>query len=156
MTLQSAGEGSLFMPEQFRSNQRLGNRSTIDADEGSPRALGLPVDCTRNQFFAGPRLAGEENGGVRRCDLGHGRKHGPQGRRGTHDLLEHRSLINLLTEYYILTLESLFRLLAIVDIGCGSVPPDDVSLLIAQWHCTRYKPTVFTSFATTDAKLVLE
>src|SRR4029077_5026916 len=51
--LKSAGECSLFVTEEFRSDQRLWNRGTVDADKSASCAFRSTMQGTSNQFLAG-------------------------------------------------------------------------------------------------------
>src|SRR6185503_15096571 len=69
------GEGAPLVPEEFRLEERLGERAAIDRDE---RRLGPPardVDRLREHLLAGAALAQEKDAGVgRRHALGQGER----------------------------------------------------------------------------------
>jgi hypothetical protein len=56
-----AGEGALLMPEEFRLEQILGQRSAVEADVGSARTWRVVVDGVGDQFLAGARLAADQD-----------------------------------------------------------------------------------------------
>jgi hypothetical protein len=62
-----AGEGALLVPEEFRLEQVLGQRSAVEADVGSARTWRVVVDGVGDQFLAGARLAADQD---RRRPLG--------------------------------------------------------------------------------------
>ncbi len=55
----------LFVTEQFRLDEIARNRRHIDGDEGTVSPLAIIVQCPRNQFLAGSRLAGDHQRQVR-------------------------------------------------------------------------------------------
>ena len=57
--LQCAGESSFLVPEKLGSDQRLRNRRTVDADEGSVGTFRSSMQRASNQLFAGSRLPQE-------------------------------------------------------------------------------------------------
>ena len=70
-----AGEGALLVAEELALDEPRGEGGAVDLDQrpGGPPAVG--VDRPGDQLLAGPRLAGDEHGGV--------------GRRHPADLVEH-------------------------------------------------------------------
>ena len=61
--LRGAGEGTRFMPEQFRIDQRFAEGAAIDGDEGAG-PFALRMDVAGNEFLAGTGLADDEHGGI--------------------------------------------------------------------------------------------
>ena len=59
-----AREGALLVAEQFRLDQRLGNRRAIDGHERLPGARPVVVDGAGQQFFARARLTQDQRGHV--------------------------------------------------------------------------------------------
>lgn len=57
-----AGEGALFVAEQFGLDQALRNRRAIDRDEGRLAAGGMLMEHARHMLLADPGLAGDEQG----------------------------------------------------------------------------------------------
>ena len=109
----------------------------------APRGTLRPsVDRTSDQFFARPGFAGDQNSGVGGSDLGYTREHRSQGRRSADDLLEHRCLIDFFAQRDVLVLESLFSLLAILDIGPSNIPTRDASLFIPYRVIAEKKPAI--------------
>jgi hypothetical protein len=49
-----------FVAEQLGLEQVFGNRGAVDLDEGAAGAGADPVDGARDETFAGPRLAAEQ------------------------------------------------------------------------------------------------
>src|ERR1700733_12120367 len=59
-----ASEGAFFVAKELALEQALGNRGTIQTDERSAGPLATLVDQAREQFFARPGLAVDEDGGT--------------------------------------------------------------------------------------------
>ena len=72
---EGAGEGALLVAEQLALDQSRGQGGAVELDQRLGRAAAVGVDRPRDQLLAGPRLAGDEHGGV--------------GRRHPADLVEH-------------------------------------------------------------------
>src|SRR5690554_2309285 len=71
LALMGAGEGALFMAEQLRLNQLLGNGAAVDRDEGPGSPQGLTVQGLGDQLFAGPAFTADQYrcvGGRDACD----------------------------------------------------------------------------------------
>jgi len=66
---QGAGEGALFMTEQLRLDQALGEGAAIDGDEGAGMAVTERMDMPGDQFLAGTGFADHQHAGVARGDL---------------------------------------------------------------------------------------
>src|SRR5215469_6409652 len=62
--LKCAGECSLFMAEKLRSDQRLWNRRTVNANERSVSAFRSPMQSTCDQLFAGSGFSQNEDGRI--------------------------------------------------------------------------------------------
>src|SRR6266481_2602685 len=124
-------EGALLMAEQFRCDQVAWNCGAVNTDKRSRGTLRAFVDGTCDQFFARPRFAGDQNGGVCRSNLGDTREYRVQGGRNPYDLLEHRCPIYFFAQRNVLVVESLLSLLAILDISPGDIPTCDASLFIS-------------------------
>ena len=60
-SLERSGERALFMPEQFRRNQRLRNRGAIDANERTTRPPGAIMDRTGDELFTRSGLTLDQN-----------------------------------------------------------------------------------------------
>ena len=58
--LLGTGEGPSLVAEQLGLDQRAGQRSTVDGDEG-PSPTGLGVQRARDDLLAGPRLADQQD-----------------------------------------------------------------------------------------------
>src|SRR5260370_623868 len=129
--LSCPGEGALLMAEQFRCDQVAWNCGAVNTDKRSRGTLGAFVDGTCDQFFARPRFAGDQNGGVCRSNFGYTREYRVQGGRNPYDLLEHRCPIYFFAQRNVLVVESLLSLLAILDISPGDIPTCDASLFIS-------------------------
>src|SRR2546422_6666754 len=83
----------------------------------------LPSACfARNQYCR-----------VRGSDAHDAGKDSLQSGRGSHNLLKHEDLIDLLSQRDVLLPSSFFRLLAIVDVGTRRIPADDLSSIAQQW-----------------------
>src|SRR5208282_4011517 len=102
------------------------------------------MDGAGDEFFTGPGFAGDENGGVGGSHFGYEGKHRLEGRRSTHDLLEHRGLVDFFAESHVLVLKSLFSLLAVFNVGPGDIPTCNLSLLVVQWIVTDQKPAILS------------
>src|ERR1700745_1866244 len=59
--LECASEGSLLVPEKLGSDQRFWNRRTVNAVEGSVRALRRPMQGARDQLLAGSGFTQNED-----------------------------------------------------------------------------------------------
>src|ERR1700751_317545 len=101
-----------------------------------------PMDCAGDEFFASPGFAGDENTGVGGSDLRHIGKYFLQNRRSSHDLLEHGRLVDFFAKGNVFVLESLFSLLAIVDIGSRNIPAHNASLFISQRVVAEKEPQI--------------
>src|SRR5258707_9362937 len=101
-----------------------------------------PVNGAGNKFLARPGFSGDQNGGVCGSNLGYTRKHRLQGGRRSDDLLEHRCLIDFFTQSDVLMLESLFSLLAILDIGRRGIPTCEAPLFIQNRIKAEKKPAI--------------
>ena len=64
-----AGEGALFMAEQFGFQQIVRDRRAIDRNEGLVGARGLLVDVAGHHFLAGAAFAGDQDRGFAAGDL---------------------------------------------------------------------------------------
>ena len=60
-----AGERPALVAEQLGLEQVLRDRRSVDRDERLGRARAVPVQCTRDQFLAAARLAGDQHGRMR-------------------------------------------------------------------------------------------
>src|SRR5208283_2148226 len=89
MPLGGAREGSLFVTEELRGDQRRRYRRAIYANEGTLGTKGPIVNRSRDQFFASPALTVDENCGVRGRHSRQMPKYAIQGFRRADDLLEH-------------------------------------------------------------------
>ena len=101
-----------------------------------------------NQFLAGAGLPGDQNAGVGWSHLRYARKHCLQGRRRSDNFLEHGRRVDFVAQRNVLVVESLLRLLAIIDIGGGRIPTRRASLFIQPRFEADEKPAtlpVFTS-----------
>ena len=67
--LDGAGEGALFMAEQFTFEQGLGDRGAVDRDERLLRAVAHAVDGMCQHLLAGAALAEQQNRDVGGRDL---------------------------------------------------------------------------------------
>src|SRR6266849_4942954 len=95
-----------------------------------------------NQLLAGSGFPQNENGGIRRCDLGDVCQHPPQGFGGPHELLEHGRAIDFFAQRDIFASHPLFGLLAVFDVGPCRIPANNVSLLVPQRMVADKKPTI--------------
>src|SRR5580700_7680941 len=62
------GEGPTLVPEHFGLEQLMGNRRTIDRNEGAIAPPGKIVDGARNNFLAAATFTGDQNCRVRGSD----------------------------------------------------------------------------------------
>src|SRR5258707_6155470 len=105
------------------------------------------MDGSRNQVLPRDGIASDQNAGVGRSDLRYPRKHRLEGQGSAHDSLEHRCLIDFLAQRNVLVLESLFSLLAILDIGRRCVPTFETSLFIQNRIKAEKKPAILSVFS---------
>src|SRR4029078_9052682 len=68
-SIRRAGKGSLLVPEYLALDERLGNRRASDRNERHLPARAQLMDGLRNQLLASPRLAPDEDVGLRRRRL---------------------------------------------------------------------------------------
>src|SRR5258707_14926739 len=94
------------------------------------------------ELFAGTGFAANQNRRIAAGDLGHLRQDGGERGRGADNLLEHRGLVDLLSQRDVLLLQSLFSLLAVFDISSGNIPTCNLPLFVAQGVVTGQKPAV--------------
>ena len=94
------------------------------------------------EFFAGSCLAQNETGRVTGCNLGNMGQYRFQGGRCSYDLFKHRSFINFFPKSYVFSLQPLFSLLAIVNVGTGNIPSHDLPFVVAQRVVPSEKPTI--------------
>ncbi len=90
MALRGARESAFFMAEELRRDERSRDCAAIDADKGTRRSLGTPVDSAGNEFFARSCLAQDEHGRVRERHFVDRSKHLAQRLRGADDFIKHR------------------------------------------------------------------
>src|SRR5713101_6740049 len=64
-----SGEGTPFVAEEFRLDERFWQRRAVDGDAGSVGATAGIVDRLGHQFLARAALAGQEHGGLLRSHL---------------------------------------------------------------------------------------
>src|SRR5215471_11895369 len=72
-------KGSLFVHEELALQETERDRGTIQLDESSLPPPAQIVDGARNEFFAGSRLAQDQDARIRRGDHGHQVQRGMQG-----------------------------------------------------------------------------
>src|SRR5258707_46307 len=99
---------------------------------------------TRNQFFPSSCFARDQHRRVRRSDFHDAGKDTFQSGRGAHDLLKHEDLIDLLSQGEVLLPRSFLSLFAIVDVGTGRIPADDISSFVPQRVVLDEDPTILT------------
>src|SRR5216684_6397926 len=109
----------------------------------------------RNQFLPGTCFARNQHRRAGGSDIHDDGKDSFQGGRGAHDLLKHEDLIDLLSQREVLLPRSFLRLFAIVDVGTGRIPADDLSSFVPQRVVLDQKPTKLTIPAA-HASFVLE
>src|SRR5207302_4771766 len=59
-----AGERAFLVAEDLALEQRLGNRRAVDRDERKRRPRAELMNRLRDELLAGPRFAGDEDGGT--------------------------------------------------------------------------------------------
>src|SRR6266446_1649787 len=94
----------------------------------------------RDEFFTGTGFAGNQNRRIAAGDLGHSRQHRGERGRGADNLFEHRGLVDFLSKRNVFLLQSLLGSLAILDIGTGEVPPNELSLVVSDRVVTNQEP----------------
>src|SRR5262249_18933683 len=107
--LHGAGERSLFMAEELRRDERWRNHGTVHAHEDARRSPRSFVDRTGDKLFAGTGFASDQDRRVRRSNLGNVRKNRQQRSRDADDFLEHRRLLDFLSERDVFLLELLLQ-----------------------------------------------
>src|SRR6266446_760862 len=100
------------------------------------------MDGSRHKLFACSRFTRNQNCGISWRNFGNARENGLQRRGGSDNLLKHRSLINLFPESGVFPLQSLLRSLAILNVGTREVPPNELSLAVAERVVTNQKPAI--------------
>src|SRR5713101_8551135 len=130
------------MAEQFRCDQVAWNCGAVNTDKRSGPTLRSFVNGTRDQFFARPRFAGDQNGGICGSNFGYTSENRVKGGRNSHDLLKHRCPIDFFAQRNVLVLESLLSLLAILDIARRSIPTCGASLFIQRRIVAEKKPAI--------------
>src|SRR5258708_1245369 len=96
----------------------------------------------REQLLAGTGFAANQTRRIGAGDLGHLRQDGGERGRGADNLLEHRGLVDLLSQRDVFLFQSLFSLLAVFDISSGNIPTRNLPLFVAQGVVTGQKPAV--------------
>src|SRR5712671_4982207 len=96
----------------------------------------------REELFAGTGFAANQNRRITAGDLGHSRQDGGQRGRGADNLFEHRRLVDFLSKRDVFLLESLLSLFAVVDIGAGDVPMDDLAIVVAHRVVASEEPAI--------------
>src|SRR6266850_7703031 len=109
----------------------------------------------RDKLFACSRFTRDQNCGIGWRNFGNAREYGLQSRGGADNLLKHGSFINLITESGVFPLQSLLGSLAILNVGTRDVPPNELSLVVAERVVTNQKPTI-RSVLVTQPHLQLE
>ena len=64
LALGGAGEGALFVAEQFALQERLRQGRAVHADEWGRAPAACLVDGPRDEFLAGTALAADQHGGL--------------------------------------------------------------------------------------------
>src|SRR5882724_10429727 len=100
------------------------------------------MDGSRHKLFACSRFTRNQNCGIGWRNFGNAREYGLQSRGGSDNLLKHRSFINLFPESGVFPLQSLLRSLAILNVGTCEVPPNELSLAVAERVVTNQKPAI--------------
>lgn len=70
-----AREGAFFVAEQFALEERLGDRSAVDGNEGRIFSHTAAMDCQGGHLFSGPTFTKDQDGRIRSRDLPDGREH---------------------------------------------------------------------------------
>src|SRR5260370_36326645 len=140
--LHGPGERAFPRAEEVRGNQVARNGGAVEGDERSRGTPRPSVNRSRDQFLSRAGLAANEHRRIAGSDLARAREHRRQRWRRADNLLEHRRPVDLLSQGDVFLLQSLLGGLAIVDIGAGDIPTDDLSLVIANRVGTSQKPAV--------------
>jgi hypothetical protein len=91
MRIDRSGKGSAFVPEKLTLEKTGRHRRTVYFDEIPAAARAELVNCTGDNFFAGPGFSRDQDGGVRwRYGLDF-REDGAEATTAPHDRLEERS-----------------------------------------------------------------
>jgi hypothetical protein len=70
-----AGESALFVSKEFRFQQRLGQRSTVDLHERTIGSLALALNVVGQNLLAHASLAQDQNRGIRLTNRARQREH---------------------------------------------------------------------------------
>src|SRR5258708_21017760 len=145
--LDRTSEGAFLVAKQLRRDQGGRNRRTVYADErlaGTSRVL---VYGASNQFFSGAGFAGDQHRGIGGGHFHNAGEHALQGWRRSNHLRKHERLIDLLPQRKVFVAHPLLGLLAILDIGPGRVPANNVPVVVAKGIEADKKPAIVTVFS---------
>src|ERR1700740_1152830 len=96
----------------------------------------------RNKLCARSRFARDKNRRITRRDFGNAREYAFQSRRCPNDLFKHRGFVDFFAESNVFAMKSVFGLLAILNVGAGSIPSHDLTFVVAQWVITGQEPAI--------------
>ena len=88
------------------------------------------MNGARDQLLARPGLTQNEHCGIDRSHFRDLLQYLAERFRRTNDFLEHRRVIDFLAQRQIFFLDSLFSLLAVLDVGSCRVPANDASVFV--------------------------
>ena len=86
--LACAGEGTLFVAEQFALQQGFRKGTAVDGDERKVAPRAELMHALRDHLFAGAGFAQHEHGGVRLCIATHQRTHALDRRGFPHQIIQ--------------------------------------------------------------------
>src|SRR6266478_4644664 len=108
-----------------------------------------------NELFACSCFARDEDRRITRCDFGDARKNTFQSGRCSNDLFKHRGFVDFFPESDVFAPKPVFSLLSIFDVRRGSIPTDDLPLIVAHRVVASQKPTITSiSFSQPHLQLV--
>src|SRR5580704_4259882 len=134
------------MSEELRGYEFGWNCRTVQANERARGSWGPFVDCSRDQLLPGSRFAQNQHRGIGCGHSVHGFQYLPKRLGGADNLLKHQGVVELLAKSDVLVPCSLFISLPLVDVGSGSIPTYNASLLIAKGVVVNEEPSIQTVF----------
>jgi len=107
--LQSAGKCPLLVAKQFRGDERRRNCGAIDGNKRVASTLRTLMYGSRNQFLPSAGFARNQHRRIGGSNFHDARKDSFQSGRGTHNLLKHEDLIDLLPQDNVLVMKAVFQ-----------------------------------------------
>src|SRR5258708_29606543 len=95
-----------------------------------------------NELFACSWFARDEDRRIAWRDFGDAPENTFQSGRCSNDVFKHRGFVDFFAESDVFAMKSVFGLLAILNVGAGSIPSHDLTFVVAQWVITGQEPAV--------------